>query len=352
MLPPLPSQSPIVLGLQGCGQPASRPGTQKARGRGSPSAGSSGRGSGNPGPPPPPAPYLGEQCLGDRSGPCGCLPGWRLGAGPNQEERSSPPSSCGSSALLSPSLRPLPLPLPGSDPGFLSALLYLSATFSDCLSSGVSPPLPPRPAPREDELVKGGVVPREGPPGPRRKGTAGEEEGRRREGRGAERAGPGVFLTRGSCSGCRAGRPHPTWRPRRAFPAARATPGRPPSPRPPGGPHLAAPRPAPARPQRGAEITSGCGSRSQEGPGRAHPCGTLGHDRGGPAAARLPGPVGHPAPAPPPHPLRLGASPTRGPGSPRDPGRVPAPLGLGFPFAPRRARSWAFHGTTADMHHC
>ena len=115
--------------------------------------------------------------------PCSSLPGGAVFGGSQRSPRlpsrvaaqgRAQPGRALLPALLSPSLLPLLLPLPGSDPRFLSALPYLSATFCDSLSSGVSPPLPRRPAPREDKLVKGGVVPREGPPAPRRKGTAGE----------------------------------------------------------------------------------------------------------------------------------------------------------------------------------
>lgn len=210
--------------------------------------------------------------FGDRCSPGGCLPGWRLRAGPNQEERSSPPSSRGPSALLSSSL-PLPLRLL---PRFLSALPYLGGTFSHYLSHGVSPPLPPRPTQREDKLVKGRVVAREGPLRPRRKGTAGAGAGSAGEGRAGGIFNPGQLLPV----------PGPAAPPHAVPPEG--IPGR--------SALLAARRPPPLRaPQRGAEITSGCGSRSEGGPGwrRAHPCRTPGHT----AAGAPPQPRSAPPPA-------------------------------------------------------
>lgn len=113
---------------------------------------------------------------------CGWLPGWQLRAGPNQEERSSPPSSRCPSALLPPSFFSLFSSSSGSYPLPLY-LPYLWGTFCISLTHGVSRPLPPQADGqfREDKLVKGRVVPGEGPApvgwgrlGPRRKGTAGE----------------------------------------------------------------------------------------------------------------------------------------------------------------------------------
>lgn len=128
------------------------------------------------------APYLEEGWAGGggRCGLSGWLPGWQLRAGPNQEERSSPPSS----RAPPPSLFLLLLRL---RPRFLPAPLYLSGTFADYLLHSRSLPAPsspgPPPAPREDKLVKGRVVPGEGPAPvgvgraePGRKGTAGGRE--------------------------------------------------------------------------------------------------------------------------------------------------------------------------------
>lgn len=125
---------------------------------------------------------------------CGWLPGWQLRAGPNQEERSSPPSSRCPSALLPPSFFSLFSSSSGSYPLPLY-LPYLWGTFCISLTHGVSRPLPPQADGqfREDKLVKGRVVPGEGPApvgwgrlGPRRKGTRAAAAAQRRVRAGGE----------------------------------------------------------------------------------------------------------------------------------------------------------------------
>lgn len=141
-------------------EPAPVPGARRARGRGRPSARQQWPGSEISTPTPSSLPGGVFR---------GSLRSLRL-ASPVAAQGSAQPGRALLPALL---LRPL-CPPPSLLllflrllPRFLSALLYLSGTFSDYLSYSRCLPAPPssgpRPTPREDKLAKGRVVPGEGP---------------------------------------------------------------------------------------------------------------------------------------------------------------------------------------------
>lgn len=184
-------------------------------------------------------------------------------------------------ALLPRPLRP-PLPLPPPAPPRPPTRLPLGSPLSrrpllPLSLSGVSPPLPPPPNPREDRLVKGTAVPGEGPRRPRRKGTAGAGEGRAGEGRAGGIFNPGQRL---ELQG-RAAPPHAA--PPEGIPGAQ----------------LAAPPAAPRAPSAGPRLPLAAAAarrRGRAGGGRT-PAGRGPHGRRGPAAAPLRAAPRPPAPA-------------------------------------------------------
>lgn len=304
------------LGSRTSQEPAPVPGARRAGGRGSPSA---------------PQPWPGSEISTPTPSSLpggvfrGSLRSLRLASPVAAEGRAQP-----GRALL-PALLPRPLRPPPSLllllflrllPRFLSALLYLSGTFSDYLSYSRCLPAPPssgpRPTPREDKLAKGRAVPGEGPAPVAEAPTEGHRGGGGRAG-GIFNQGQQLEL-QGRVAPPDAAAPEGT--PGRWGAAAR--PPAAPSPAPAPG---FLPRPSSARPllssptallgpQRGAEISSGCGSCSAEGLGAAGgertPAGRSANGSRtppGPRRSPVPGLGQLPAPTPPaPWGVRLPAS--------------------------------------------
>ena len=215
--------------LEPCGFPSPRPGPRRSEGPGleaAPQPGRSGRGRrGHP------APYLGEECLGGVS-----LRSLQPASRAAAQDRAQPGRALLPALLPPRPLRPPPslppffllllflLLLSGLQPSFLSARPYLWGTFSISLTQGLpaSPSAGAGPTPRRGQISKRQRCPRGGASACRAESRRGADVRAPRGRRGGGRTAQGVFLTGGRGSSCRAGRPHPTRRPRRARPGVPA----------------------------------------------------------------------------------------------------------------------------------
>lgn len=201
--------------------------------------------------------------------------------------------------------------LSGLQPSFLSARPYLWGTFSISLTQGLpaSPSAGAGPTPRRGQISKRQRCPRGGASACRAESRRGADVRAPRGRRGGGRTAQGVFLTGGRGSSCRAGRPHPTRRPRRArpgvpargaAPAARGPSSRRPSSvaRPP--PRRPAAPPASDAGPRLPRAAAAAGRRGRAG-GERTPAGRSANGSPTPAGLRRsPAPGQGPLPAPAP----------------------------------------------------
>lgn len=347
------------LGSRTSQEPAPVPGARRAGGRGSPSA---------------PQPWPGSEISTPTPSSLpggvfrGSLRSLRLASPVAAEGRAQP-----GRALL-PALLPRPLRPPPSLllllflrllPRFLSALLYLSGTFSDYLSYSRCLPAPPssgpRPTPREDKLAKGRAVPGEGPAPVAEAPTEGHRGGGGRAG-GIFNQGQQLEL-QGRVAPPDAAAPEGT--PGRWGAAARppAAPSPAPAPWVPPPPLLRAatavlthrPAGSSARRRDFLGLRQLLGGGAGRGRRRADPCRTLGKRQPHPARP-APQPGSRPRPTPRPH--SPGALGSKAPGIWARCGKpVPqagvcwvtlgeslSPSALASPFAQRMGRRWAFVG--------